>query len=134
MGLGPEEGGEFFLELGFEFGVGEVAEGGPVEGGLEAFAVGGAEPEFDGEFAFADVRVFFDGEAFLDFDLGFRGVGFGVFVERRFGILELEQFAFVPRDGGRGEFIEPGALFGSEVMDEAVLERRALGLFGEREA
>lgn len=50
-------------------------EGGPVGGGGEALAVGGAEAEEDGEAAFAEGGVLLEGEAFLKLHLGFGGVG-----------------------------------------------------------
>ena len=50
----------------------------PIGGGGEAFAVGGADREEDGEAAFAEGGVGFEGETVLEFDLGFgfpSGVG-----------------------------------------------------------
>ena len=46
-------------------------EGRPVSGGGEAFAVGGVERELHWESAFAECRVFFEGEAFSELHLGF---------------------------------------------------------------
>lgn len=87
------------LEGGFEFGVGVEAEGGPVVGGFDSLAVGGAEPEFDGLASFADVRVRFERKGLVQFYLQFGRVGFVVVVERSVGVKELEFFAVGPSDG-----------------------------------
>ena len=57
------------MKGGFELGVIGGAEGGPVEGGFKALAIGCAKPEFDGDFAFAKARVFLEREAFGQLDL-----------------------------------------------------------------
>ena len=49
-------------------------ESGPVFGGGEAFAVGRVNAESDGKSSFAELRVFFHREAFLQLHLGFRDV------------------------------------------------------------
>ena len=46
----------------------------PISRGGQAFAVGGAETEEHREAAFAEGRVFFEGEAFLELHFGFGGV------------------------------------------------------------
>ena len=66
------------LRLTDTFGPFAGEEGGPVGGGGEAIAVGGAEGQEDGEAAFAEGGVGFEGETVLEFDLGFgfpSGVG-----------------------------------------------------------
>src|SRR5690242_6529351 len=50
----PRHAGVFLLERVFERRVALGFEGGPVEGGFEAFAVGRAEPELDRDPGFAD--------------------------------------------------------------------------------
>lgn len=50
-------------------------EGRPVGGASEAFAIGRAELELHRESAFAERRVFFEGEAFLELHLSFGCVG-----------------------------------------------------------
>jgi len=63
------------LEVGFELGVSVGFEGGPIAGGLDAFAIGGAEPEANGNAVFTDLRVHGKREAFVEFDLQFRRIG-----------------------------------------------------------
>ena len=65
-------------------------EGGPVGGGGEAFVVGGVEAEEDGEAAFAEGGMGGEGEAVVEFDLGF-----GFVVEVR----ELERAVVGSGDG-----------------------------------
>ena len=100
-------------------------EGGPVRGGGEAFAVGRAEGEEDGEAAFAEGRVGFEGETFLEFDLGFglpAGVG------------DFQGAVVGPRDGEGHQLIQPTGLAFFQVTVESGSEGRGLGFSDEREA
>lgn len=67
-------------------------EGGPVGGGGEAFAIRRAELELHRKPAFAESRVFFEGEAFLELHLGFGGV---------VDVAEFNRAAVGPGDGER---------------------------------
>ena len=69
------DSGEFFLKRGFEFGIAGSSKTRPINRRFNAFAVGGAEPDFDREPGFANQWVFFQLEAFGQFDLDFRGLG-----------------------------------------------------------
>lgn len=69
--LTPQVAGEFFGHGGAVFGPFAGEEGGPVGGGGEAFVIGEVEAELDGEAAFAEGGVGFEGEAVLEFQLGF---------------------------------------------------------------
>ena len=76
-------------------------EAGPIGGGGDDFAAGGAEFEKDREAAFAEGGMLFERPAFLQFHLGF------------WGSVEVGDFSSTlvqPRDGGREQFIEPADL------------------------
>ena len=47
-------------------------EGGPIKGGFQAFAVRGAEPEFDRQAAFANVRMLLERETLVELHLQLR--------------------------------------------------------------
>ena len=57
------------MEGGFELGIAVGAEGGPVGGRFETFAVRGAEPELHRDMAFADVGMGLQDKAFVELDL-----------------------------------------------------------------
>ena len=105
--LNPGVRGELFLQGGFEFGIGGGFEGGPVQRGFEALAVGGAEPKLDRQAPFADARMFLQPEDFVQFHVRFRGVGAAVVVAGFFGIEKFQLFFVEPGNGGRGQFVEP---------------------------
>src|ERR1700722_12907884 len=56
--LQPDRAGIFFLKRGLELGVIVRLEGGPIESGFDALAIGGAKPKFYRQIPFANARVF----------------------------------------------------------------------------
>jgi len=82
-------------------------EGGPVGGGGEAFVVGGVETEEHGEAALAEGGMGGEGEAVVEFDLGF-----GFVVE----IGELQGMVVGAGDGERQEFVQPTDLAFVEML------------------
>ena len=67
--LWPRDAGVLLLERGLELRIAIRPEGGPIEGGFEPFALGGAEPELHRQAAFADVRMRLERKAFVELHL-----------------------------------------------------------------
>ena len=97
-------------------------EGGPIGGGGQSFAVGGAEQELQREAAFANGGMLGEGEAILELHLGFGRV---------VDVAELDRAAAGPGEGEGHQFIQPSALPFFQVLLEPVQERRGLGFFDE---
>lgn len=80
----------FLLERGLELRIAVGSKGTPIEGGLEPFAVGRAEPQLHRQAAFADRRMRLQCETLVEFHLEFWSVRLAVLITRWLGILEFQ--------------------------------------------
>ncbi len=94
----PDVAGEFLLHDGAVFAPFTEQKFGPVGSGGDGFSFGGTEAESEGELTFAEAGVFFEGPAFLEFDLGLWGA---------VKVGDLDRSFVEPGEGGGEEFVEP---------------------------
>ena len=114
----PGRGRVFLLEHLPESRVAAGLERGPIECRFQAFAIGGAKPEFYRQPAFADARVLSEGEAVVEFDLQFGRCGLAVAVPGVFGVKELKFPAIGPGQGCWRQFVEPAQAVPAQKLDE----------------
>ena len=111
LALQPAHARILFLQDRFEFWIRVRLERGPVERRFEPLALRRAKPEFHRQPAFANVRVLFERETFVQFHLYFGRIRFAVRVTRAVGVEQFEFSAVGPADRRRRQFVEPGELF-----------------------
>src|SRR5208282_5229458 len=94
----PNKRGEFLLKRALELGVAVGLEDRPIKRRFNSLPIRCTEPNLDRQSSFADVRMNFEREAFVEFHLQFRGVRFALSIARLLRIKEFELPAVRPDD------------------------------------